>query len=1254
MLEGHCDTSKVCSDLSNDFGDDVVSHPAELNAQDSGIVEPVHVAQRTPVCIKHFNELESSGTEITYRCEECRICQKCIQGPKFEAMSLEVAAEQELIEKCITVDSDRCEARAKLPFLVDPVEHLSANESQAYRVYQSQIKRLQTKPEDRAAAIESEKKLQDLNFVDYFENLGDEEKELIKSSAVRYFIPWRIVFNENSLSTPCRVVFDASLAPKGGRSLNSTLAKGAKSLNNLVQILIRWRTHHHAFHTDISKMYNRIWLAREHWCYQLYLWSPNLEPNSKPVWKVIKTLIYGVRPSGQLAECALRRAADLFKDEYPRAWRAIHHDTYMDDNISGSESPEASRTLMDEFQTTISSVGFVIKGFISSGEVPPENMSTDGISVFIGGWKWLTETDKIMINVKDLNFAKRVRGKRAKTSESGIIPEALSKVNCASKVAELFDPSGLIAPIIGGMKIDIAILHKCCFNWGDPIPNELKNIWRENFDLMKEIGNIQFSRAVVPPDAVSLDVETIDLADAGENLICAAIYARFERRDGTFSCQLIFARTKIIHELTTPRAELEAALLNASTGHVVKLSLKERHKRCWKITDSQVTLYWLNRKRGTIKPYVRNRKIEVIRLTNIRDWFYTKRENNLADLGTRKGAKVSDIDDKSDWINGLPWMRGPSEEFPLQNVEDLSLSSREKSDANQELIINSLENETFTCMTTRYVPDKVGERYRFSKYLIDPNRFRFRKVVRIMAIVLLFIMKASRNIRALRCLMSPSLEPCWTDQFVAAQVEAIGKFFVAHLTQNLIGAAKGYFFRKTTLEVKHFVDARKYEKRSAMKDDILYHSGRVLAIQELDGGINLADVCLDLSSNTFCVPITDALSPVAYSIVSDTHWFDPDVNHKGVESILRNAQKTAYIIGGRAMVKSIKKGCAKCRILHKKGLEIAMGPVSGHNLKIAPPFYICQVDICGPFSAFSPANKRATVKVWFVVFCCTVTCAVDCRVMDDYSADAFLMAFERFSCRFSYPKLVLPDPGSQLVKGCQGMVISFSDIKNRLSVEHGIEFQLCPVGAHYVHGKVERKIQTIKKSLVKCVEKNRLSILQWETLGQQISNSINNMPIGLGNKVEMLENLDILSPNRLILGRNNNRCPTAPLQIVPDLRKIIESNNKIFGVWFKEWLTSYVPTLVEQPKWFVTERNIAVGDVVLFLKSEKEFDRQYQYGIVVKTVEGKDGVVRAVEVEYQNPNEKVKRFTTRGARDLVVVHPFDEIGISQELAELAQ
>ena len=43
-----------------------------------------------------------------------------------------------------------------------------------------------------------------------------------------------------------------------------------------------------------------------------------------------------------------------------------------------------------------------------------------------------------------------------------------------------------------------------------------------------------------------------------------------------------------------------------------------------------------------------------------------------------------------------------------------------------------------------------------------------------------------------------------------------------------------------------------------------------------------------------------------------------------------------------------------------------------------------------------------------------------------------------------------------------------------------------------------------------------------------------------------------------------------------------------------------------------------------------------------------------VEVEYQNHNEGVKRYTTRGVRDLVVIQPVDEPGIDAELAEIGQ
>ena len=201
--------------------------------------------------------------------------------------------------------------------------------------------------------------------------------------------------------------------------------------------------------------------------------------------------------------------------------------------------------------------------------------------------------------------------------------------------------------------------------------------------------------------------------------------------------------------------------------------------------------------------------------------------------------------------------------------------------------------------------------------------------------------------------------------------------------------------------------------------------------------------------------------------------------------------------------------------------------------------------------------------------------------------------------------------------------------------------------------KLNGKFSKIRKSVEKELGNQRLSLLQWETLCQQISNSINNLPIGLGSKCTALENLDLLTPNRLLLGRNNSRCPTAPLVLSSDVRKIIQTNADIYIVWFKSWLISYVPTLVPQPKWFQNSRNISVGDVVLFSKSDKDFESVYQYGMVKSLHVSKDGLVRAVDVEYQNSNETSKRKTKRGVRELIVIHPYDELGLSKELYDLA-
>ena len=59
--------------------------------------------------------------------------------------------------------------------------------------------------------------------------------------------------------------------------------------------------------------------------------------------------------------------------------------------------------------------------------------------------------------------------------------------------------------------------------------------------------------------------------------------------------------------------------------------------------------------------------------------------------------------------------------------------------------------------------------------------------------------------------------------------------------------------------------------------------------------------------------------------------------------------------------------------------------------------------------------------------------------------------------------------------------------------------------------------------------------------------------------------------------------------------KVLEQNKKILNIWFETWLISHVPKLMEQPKWFRSDRDVKICDVVLFTKNEGSVENTYQY-----------------------------------------------------------
>ena len=138
-------------------------------------------------------------------------------------------------------------------------------------------------------------------------------------------------------------------------------------------------------------------------------------------FKVIKNLIYGVRASGNQAERDIRETGNLMKSEYPRQNEIINHDIYVDDCLSGEDTPEMAYDTTDNLKLVLNKGGFDLQGFTFSGFETPEHLANKDKSINVVGMKWFSKNDLLSLNISELNFGKKSRGKNTPGLE-GIIP----------------------------------------------------------------------------------------------------------------------------------------------------------------------------------------------------------------------------------------------------------------------------------------------------------------------------------------------------------------------------------------------------------------------------------------------------------------------------------------------------------------------------------------------------------------------------------------------------------------------------------------------------------------------------------------------------------------------------------------------------------------------------------------------------------------------------------------------------------------
>ena len=204
----------------------------------------------------------------------------------------------------------------------------------------------------------------------------------------------------------------------------------------------------------------------------------------------------------------------------------LKDEIYVDDVLpEGKATHEECLRLADELTAALAVGGLSLKGCTFSGHLPEPELTSDGKTIMITGMKWSSAPDYLQLNTADkLNYSRKVRGKKSFDPESYKIPNPLTRRHVVGKIAEIWDLCGFITPLVARFKLDLRLLVERGLDWDDEVPLDLMPDWIEDLQLVERIGGMKFRRALVPEDAVSLDIETIEAGDASKQMMVVGRY----------------------------------------------------------------------------------------------------------------------------------------------------------------------------------------------------------------------------------------------------------------------------------------------------------------------------------------------------------------------------------------------------------------------------------------------------------------------------------------------------------------------------------------------------------------------------------------------------------------------------------------------------------------------------------------------------------------------------------------------------------
>ncbi|XP_052849035.1 uncharacterized protein LOC128260253 [Drosophila gunungcola] len=225
-----------------------------------------------------------------------------------------------------------------------------------------------------------------------------------------------------------------------------------------------------------------------------------------------------------------------------------------------------------------------------------------------------------------------------------------SKRQVLSDVARIFDPLGVLSPVVVQFKIlfqELWLLDLC---WDTELPPKVAEWWNKCRNDLNALQELRMPRFI---DNKENHIELHGFSDASIKAYSAVVYSRLVRSNGTVSVSLIAGKTTVapLKQQSLPRLELCGALLLINQN---ALQHKDIVIHAW--CDSTIVLAWLSHPPSKLKTFVANRTTEILDTIPRNAWNHVNTKENPADCATR-GMLAAELIHFDLWWMGPPWLQ---------------------------------------------------------------------------------------------------------------------------------------------------------------------------------------------------------------------------------------------------------------------------------------------------------------------------------------------------------------------------------------------------------------------------------------------------------------------------------------------------------------------------------------------------------------------------------------------------------------------